>query len=105
MSPQTRANRFRFTLPTVFRAGFPSSCRVRGIIRVPDPPRVYVYKIQEGTSMLTSQALRELHTAWFPNMTDAGLTRLIELLEQSSPLLIHGCFTRATPMGCLATHT
>jgi hypothetical protein len=55
--------------------------------------------------MLTMQALRELHTAWFPNMTDAGLGRIIDLLEQGSPLLIHGCFTRATPMGCLATHT
>jgi hypothetical protein len=54
--------------------------------------------------MLTTQVLRELHTAWFPNMTDAGLARIIELLEQGSPLLIHGCFTRATPMGCLATH-
>jgi hypothetical protein len=28
----------------------------------------------------------------------------VELLEKSSPLLIHGCFTRAVPMGCLATH-
>jgi hypothetical protein len=37
-------------------------------------------------------------------MTDAGLDRLTELLEKGSPLLIHGCFTRAVPMGCLATH-
>jgi hypothetical protein len=37
-------------------------------------------------------------------MTDAGLDRLIDLLENDSPLLIHGCFTRAVPMGCLATH-
>jgi hypothetical protein len=28
----------------------------------------------------------------------------VDLLEQDSPLLIHGCFTRAVPMGCLATH-
>ncbi len=54
--------------------------------------------------MLTPQALRELHTAWFPNVTDIGLARLIGLLEQGSPLLIHGCFTRSIPMGCLATH-
>ena len=54
--------------------------------------------------MLTTQALRELHSAWFPHITDAGLGRLISLLEQGSPLLIHGCFTRAMPMGCLATH-
>jgi len=54
--------------------------------------------------MLSQECLRELHTAWLPNMTDAGLDRLIELLEKGSPLLIHGSFTRAVPMGCLATH-
>ena len=54
--------------------------------------------------MLSQECLRELRTAWLPNMTDAGLNRLIELLEKSSPLLIHGSFTRAVPMGCLATH-
>jgi hypothetical protein len=37
-------------------------------------------------------------------LTDEGLDRLIEMLESGSPLLIHGCFTKATPMGCLATH-
>jgi hypothetical protein len=45
-----------------------------------------------------------LRAAWLPNITDSGLDRLIELLEKGSPLLIHGCFTRAVPMGCLATH-
>lgn len=54
--------------------------------------------------MLSQECLRELRTAWLPNMTDAGLSRLIELLEKGSPLLIHGSFTRAVPMGCLATH-
>jgi len=54
--------------------------------------------------MLSTQAVRELHSAWFPHITDAGVSRLIQLLEQGSPLLIHGCFTRAMPMGCLATH-
>lgn len=54
--------------------------------------------------MLSQECLRELQTAWLPNLTDAGLDRLIELLEQGSPLLIHGSFTRAMPMGCLATH-
>jgi hypothetical protein len=39
-----------------------------------------------------------------PNITDTGLDRLIDLLQKGSPLLIHGCFTRAIPMGCLATH-
>jgi hypothetical protein len=54
--------------------------------------------------MLSSECLAELRAAWLPNITDAGLQRLEELLEKSSPLLIHGCFTRAVPMGCLATH-
>jgi hypothetical protein len=54
--------------------------------------------------MLTQECLRELRSAWLPNITDGGLDRLIELLEKGSPLLIHGCFTRAVPMGCLATH-
>src|SRR5438067_9678306 len=54
--------------------------------------------------MLSQESVRELHTSWLPNMTDAGLARLIDLLEKGSPLLIHGSFTRAIPMGCLATH-
>lgn len=54
--------------------------------------------------MLSTECQRELRTAWLPNATEAGLRRLIDLLERSSPLLIHGCFTRAVPMGCLATH-
>jgi hypothetical protein len=53
--------------------------------------------------MLSQESIRELHSAWLPNMTDAGLDRLIDLLEKGSPLLIHGCFTRSVPMGCLAT--
>jgi hypothetical protein len=47
--------------------------------------------------------LRELKTSWMPNITDAGLDRLIDLLEKGSPMLIHGSFTRSVPMGCLAT--
>jgi hypothetical protein len=54
--------------------------------------------------MLSTLALRELQTKWFPNLTDEALDRLIDMLESGSPLLIHGCFTKATPMGCLATH-
>jgi hypothetical protein len=54
--------------------------------------------------MLTSECLQELRTSWLPNMTDVGLQRLIELLERASPLLIHGCFAKSVPMGCLATH-
>jgi hypothetical protein len=54
--------------------------------------------------MLTPECLGELRSAWLPNMTDVALDRLVDLLEKGSPLLIHGCFTRAVPMGCLATH-
>jgi hypothetical protein len=54
--------------------------------------------------MLSQESVRELKASWLPHLSDAGLDRLIELLEQDSPLLIHGCFTRAVPMGCLATH-
>lgn len=54
--------------------------------------------------MLSQECLHELETRWLPNMTNQGLDRLIDLLEKGSPLLIHGSFTRALPMGCLATH-
>lgn len=54
--------------------------------------------------MLNARCLKELRSAWLPNITDAGLGRLVELLESGSPLLISGCFTRAIPMGCLASH-
>jgi len=54
--------------------------------------------------MLSQNCVRELRSSWLPNITDVGLDRLIDLLEKGSPLLIHGCFTRAVPMGCLATH-
>jgi hypothetical protein len=54
--------------------------------------------------MLTQECLQELTNSWLPNITDQGLDRLIDLLEKGSPMLIHGSFTRAVPMGCLATH-
>ena len=54
--------------------------------------------------MLSQESRRELETSWLPNISAAGLERLIELLEKGSPLLIHGSFTRILPMGCLATH-
>ena len=53
--------------------------------------------------MLSEECVRELHRSWLPNITDEGLDRLIDLLEKGSPMLIHGSFTRAVPMGCLAT--
>lgn len=54
--------------------------------------------------MLAQDCRDELRASWLPNITDAGLARLVDLLEKGSPLLIHGSFTRAVPMGCLATH-
>jgi hypothetical protein len=54
--------------------------------------------------MLTNECIAELRSSWLPNLTDVGLKRLIDLLEKQSPMLIHGCFTRAVPMGCLASH-
>jgi hypothetical protein len=53
--------------------------------------------------MLSHECTHELKTAWLPNITDCGLDHLIGLLEKGSPFLIHGSFTRAVPMGCLAT--
>jgi hypothetical protein len=52
----------------------------------------------------SNDAVNEFRTSWLPHVTDAGLRRLIDLLERVNPLLIHGAFTGAMPMGCLATH-
>jgi len=65
--------------------------------------RAESYFLKESP-MPSQDCVRELRSSWLPNLTDAGLDRLIELLEKGSPLLIHGCFTRSVPMGCLATH-
>jgi hypothetical protein len=54
--------------------------------------------------MLPADVVRELRTSWLPNVSDAGLDRVIELLEKGSPLLLSGRFTAALPRGCLATH-
>jgi hypothetical protein len=54
--------------------------------------------------MPATDPLTEFHTAWLPNVSDTGLSRLVELLESGNPLLIRGAFTRAVPMGCLASH-
>jgi hypothetical protein len=63
-----------------------------------------IASIKRSLTMLSRDSVCELRALWLPNITDSGLDRLIELLEQGSPLLVHGCFTRALPMGCLATH-
>jgi hypothetical protein len=54
--------------------------------------------------MSARDTVAEFRTDWLPHVTDAGLRRLVELLDSGSPLLIHGAFTRACAMGCLATH-
>ena len=54
--------------------------------------------------VLATDPLKEFRTAWLPHVSDEGLRRLSELLEKGSPLLVHGAFTRAMPMGCLASH-
>jgi hypothetical protein len=54
--------------------------------------------------MLPPECLCELRSAWLPNIPDCVLPRLIEMLDKGSPLLISGCFTRAVPQGCLASH-
>jgi hypothetical protein len=54
--------------------------------------------------MASRDPIAEFRADWLPHVTDAGLDRLIELLSKGSPLLIHGTFTRAMPMGCLASH-
>src|SRR5437867_4031040 len=59
---------------------------------------------ERRTAMLSQECVHELRTSWLPHLTDSGLRRLIDLLEKGSPLLIHGSFSRAVPMGCLATH-
>ena len=53
--------------------------------------------------MVSQDCLREWQDQWLPHVTDSGLTRLAELLEKASPLLIRGSFQRASVMGCLAT--
>jgi hypothetical protein len=54
--------------------------------------------------MFSADFVRELQSSWLPNVSDAGLDRVIDLLEKGSPLLLSGRFTEALPRGCLATH-
>ena len=54
--------------------------------------------------MPATDPLGEFRSDWLPNVSDTGLSRLVGLLESGSPLLIRGAFTRAVPMGCLASH-
>lgn len=61
-------------------------------------------EVERNCTMLSPECLQELRSVWLVHLTDAALDRLVELLEKDSPLLIHGSFSRAVPMGCLATH-
>src|SRR5947209_17663023 len=54
--------------------------------------------------MPSRDPVAEFRADWLPHVTDAGLDRLITLLAKASPLLIHGAFTKAIPMGCIASH-
>ncbi|MDB5311949.1 MAG: hypothetical protein JWO38_6151 [Gemmataceae bacterium] len=54
--------------------------------------------------MPSTDPVTEFRTSWLPHVTGEGLDRLIDLLGKASPMLIHGAFTRAMPMGCLASH-
>jgi hypothetical protein len=54
--------------------------------------------------MLSVEVVSELRESWLPHVSDAGLDRIIDLLEKGSPLLLSGRFTEALPRGCLATH-
>jgi len=54
--------------------------------------------------MASHDPITEFRATWLPHITNDGLDRLLELLRKASPLLIHGAFTRAVPMGCLASH-
>jgi hypothetical protein len=54
--------------------------------------------------MFPIDALTEFRTRWLPHVSNAGLARVVQLLESGSPFLIHGAFTKAVPMGCLASH-
>ena len=54
--------------------------------------------------MFPLDALTEFRTKWLPHISDSGLIRIAQLLESGSPFLIHGAFTKAVPMGCLASH-
>ena len=54
--------------------------------------------------MTFPDCVSEFQQAWLPNITLAGLHRLAKLLDEQSPLLVHGTFTRAIPQGCVASH-
>jgi len=54
--------------------------------------------------MSLQDSVFEFRAVWLPNVSDLGLSRISDLLERASPLLIHGTFARIMPLGCLASH-
>lgn len=53
---------------------------------------------------MASPVIAEFRNQWLPYATVSGLNRLLQLLEQGSPMLIHGGFAKSCATGCLATH-
>lgn len=53
---------------------------------------------------MSSPVISEFVNRWLPHATESGLNRLLQLLEQGNPMLIHGAFSKSCALGCLATH-
>ena len=53
---------------------------------------------------MSSPIISEFVNRWLPHTTESGLNRLLKLLEQGNPMLIHGAFSKSCALGCLATH-
>jgi len=55
--------------------------------------------------MLPAEIVRELRESWLPNISAAGLDRVVDLLEKRAvPFCCPAVFTEILPRGCLATH-
>jgi hypothetical protein len=53
---------------------------------------------------MSSNVISEFAHDWLPHATDSGIRRILDLLEQGNPMLIHGAFAKSCALGCLATH-
>jgi len=53
---------------------------------------------------MSSAVFSEFSRCWLPHATQSGVQRILHLLEQGSPMLIHGTFAKSCALGCLATH-
>ncbi len=54
--------------------------------------------------MFSPEFVVEFRSLWLPQMSTSGLRKLIQLLQENSPGLVHGAFTDYQGGGCLATH-